>query len=908
MKKIYLFILVVIFSLLLILSTFSARQKNKEDFENMQKISNFLNTSSGIMVYSNNSFIDSKEEGELNYRILNPIDGIYYNSNKKNPISIKKTDTKTIINIDEWIYVFVLNDIFEKYEIKGSSFKLSQLGKWIFFINNNPDKYKFYSYNSMLSLDLIEWNEIITNLKLFPSFMMDYDPRYNSQIKNADILRVLVINPLYYIDAKWTDFLVRLSDEKKEQDYVSVINKNITNRYNNFKDLYKTLLKMNVDNIKWSDYIEKYSYLFTNQNKRNSYYVNIAVTNFLDILKNFNSIENFNTKSKFDLSVATANIVDSLNKINSEKVLYEQALSMVKNYYYLSYFGTKSDVNDDFNKVMKEIFSSKLLGGEYFSELSNIYFAYYFEHEERDNASIDSKLDDSLSKYLKDIQNRKILKDEDYLNFSFFIMQYIKFNFNNSNIDDDILSKYINTMPNAISYFNNYYKVLKKDEKSWALSIQFYYLWQIFDTLNNKILKKYFEKTEGGYIDLKSVFINKNDWSLNTNTVRLDVFLSTLDKHKNIINKDLLDKKIDFYSDNLNSSNSNQDSYKNLENKYIIFENILNRVISYDSNKFKSNLDSENITSESIIKDNKIQLSKSNLEKYLSNFNWLNIGSLNINNIRTLMIDNYYDVQIWTIETEYVWYKEIIFRLDPNNKNTISKIVIYKNDGSVNNNFSNISIPLDDKEEFYKNSSDSEDPNYGNVRKFADFFKIAFNESLPQNNVNNNQITNVPINDKPKESKEVVLFKQKNLIEWDFTFIKDFFNIPFYSIKVGIAWWKYDITLENIPKQFNGNRWSYMVELTTKYDFTGKYFYNTAIKVINWNSFDDKNKSYYFNNTSLWIKDNINLKTFSEELKNLWFYIDIVEDKFTSSISEVKFDLSWKRVLLDNNSFNVLTK
>jgi hypothetical protein len=123
--------------------------------------------------------------------------------------------------------------------------------------------------------------------------------------------------------------------------------------------------------------------------------------------------------------------------------------------------------------------------------LSEIYFAYDFTDIKNED------LDTFLDQYLSDMKDRNILKEKDFMPFSFFLSQYA---YANDNISKSSMSMILH----LFDIFNNYYLTVRdadpekeKSKKFTLLSVHFFNLTRIILKTDNNILKKYFEMKDG---------------------------------------------------------------------------------------------------------------------------------------------------------------------------------------------------------------------------------------------------------------------------------------------------------------------------------------------------------------------------------------------------------------------------
>lgn len=81
---------------------------------------------------------------------------------------------------------------------------IQPLERGVFLVDTTRGDPVIFSFNSFLRIGLIEkgGEESATSLTLFPSLLFRYNQNNTINLRNADILRVSLINSLYYLDLK----------------------------------------------------------------------------------------------------------------------------------------------------------------------------------------------------------------------------------------------------------------------------------------------------------------------------------------------------------------------------------------------------------------------------------------------------------------------------------------------------------------------------------------------------------------------------------------------------------------------------------------------------------------------------------------------------------------------------------
>lgn len=891
MRKIIYFVLVGLFSLSLIFLTLYTKE---EKVLNEKQVKDFLNDSETLYKiskdwekYSFNEVRPAEVNGWHFFQKLSPIDWIYYFSNKKDAIKITNgKDSKTVITLGEWIFIFSLNDIFHNYEINSDFLKIKQSQKWLFVVNNIKDDYKVYSYNAILDVFLLNNKaKEITDFQLFPSLLFIYKPEYNEQVRNADLLRISTINKIYYFDAKNENKrpLVSSVIEKESKELFKISKYDLENKFKTTKDLSaKIISETKRPNINWTSLAENYPFLFLNDTKKDIILKNNLSQNVLEFVSFVNSKDdNFYSKNK-------TNIKNSLEEMKQDETTYNDWIKILKNYYYLSYYPTIFQNNDNiltkdknnYSKLLNDILNLKLVDN--YVTLSDIYLAYSFY-----GLSFNS-LNSYIDLYLWNLINSKSIPKDKFWWFSFFLREYLI-----NNIDSS--SNSLNILKYMFDLSEKYYANFKgtDDQKINLLSNTFYNYRKIISKLNIIVVESFFTKKDKWYV-LKDEYWWESSVQLPANI--LDnlkfihkVWVSNLTSKKDFYYKALWTTAssniIEYYS-------SLMKAYDSLKYKIGIFED-------YNSYILKLNLNKENKDLKWLDYSNSNnQLSISNIQDYLSQFNQVDINSLRILNSSSLNKDWFYNVSIIISQFQFN------FKLNPNG-NTVYDLIYKDSNGNTIDKFKKLPVSFDDKKEVLLDLySSSENPTDRDKFDFKNiFYNLYINPDSSTNMVNNwNQDTQIQTDDTPIAIK---LFIQKELIDKDFKYISNFLPIKFNNIKVSIEGWNYIINITWVEKSFNSLNTYFSTLFSSSYNIKTHSFENITIKVKDENS-TGTDISYKFDSLDISIvPSSIEVRNLSSKLKDLWFYIDTISNNYNGSAQNLKIDLNLKKVFIDSVGFNV---
>ncbi|EKD66310.1 MAG: hypothetical protein ACD_49C00051G0009 [uncultured bacterium (gcode 4)] len=891
MRKIIYFVLVGLFSLSLIFLTLYTKE---DKILNEKQVKDFLSEDEVLYKiskdwdkYGFNEVKPAEVSGWHFFQKLSPIDGIYYFSKEKDALKISEgSGSKATITLWEGIFIFSLNDIFHNYEINSDFLKIKQAQKWLFVVNNIKGDYKVYSYNAIIDTFLLnEKNKEITSFQLFPSLLFVYNPEYNEQVKNADLLRISTIDKIYYFDAKNENKRLLISGdiEKESKELFKIFNSDLEKKFKMYKNLSTSIIwGAKRPNINWASLAENYPFLFLNDTKKDIILKNDLSQNALDFVSSTNSKDdNFYSKNK-------ANIKNSLDEMKQNEATYNDWIKILKNYYYLSYYSTIFQNNDNilikdknnFPKLLNEILN--LWQADNYVTLSDIYLAYSFYWLSF------SSLNSYIDLYLWNLINSKSIPKDKFWWFSFFLREYLI-----SNIDSS--SNSLNILKYMFDLSEKYYANFKwtPDQKINLLSNTFYNYRKIISKLNIIVVESFFIKKDKWYV-LKDEFWWENSVQLPAGILDnlefiYKVWVSNLTSKKDFYYKALWTAAssniIEYYS-------SLSKSYDSLKFKIDIFKDYNSYILRLNLNKENKDLKWLDYSNS----DN--QLSVSAIRDYMSQFNQVDIGSLNVLNNSSLNKDWYYNISIIISQFQFN------FKLNPN-WNTVYDLVYKDSNWNTIDKFKKLPVPLDEKEEAMADLySSAETPTDKDKYDFKNiFYNLYVNPDSNSNIADSwNPIAQTQTDDTPVAIK---LFIQRELIGKDFKYISNFLPIKFSNIKVTIEWWNYIINLLNVDKSFNSLNNSFSALINSNYDIKTHSFTNMTLKIKDENGVGD-NISYKFDALDISIvPSNIEVRSLSNKLKDLWFYLDTISSNYTSWAQILKIDLNLKKVFIDSQSFSV---
>lgn len=852
MNKIYtLFFSIVSFFLLVILFFYTFFVK---DYVDLEKVAFSFPLKESQISLVDGKIIESEKIGtgwlaDFYSYAITPID--YIHSLSGSTYTLSETWGVNEIQLKEWSFYISLSDVNKKYNIAWKWFNFDFEGVWSFFISVSWTRHIILSMNANIKVNLIDEKtlDVLTPLYVFPHQYIKISPLRNYSLKNADRLRFSTVNSIGYVSKpffiawKWNDTLDLL--------WVWIHNsfiKKVLQYENEKKKIYAkevSFLNKPIREFPWIQYIEKYKYLFLNENKKLAYLKNKFWKNMYLLFSSKNK-NIFLINETFDIS-------QEIKKIDEAQ--YQQIVDFYSRYYYIFILNSFKEKNIDtalnfytlYAKLndlpVKKYDTSNLLLSNIFSKLDfNIAWDFF--------SDINNFSHTFLNNYQWIKQEEKILLIDYY---SFFLSQLLmtEYSFDSSSFVSilNLLSKYIEV--NELLYVDGDEKKIK----TWM-----YVNLDVLKKIRTYILSIFFLEKK----DETNLLLRNNNYSLDSNYVKLldsniSKFISFFEKNKKIIDINDARNKVFLEEYSLVFEQFKEiilalNDYEEYTLKYDEIKSKLLSVDVYEGNENDSVLDIDKINS------------------YLSQFEWMNFSQSEININQD---EGYYEVKNIVINGSI-----FSFLIYPNNKFLLTDIVINWKATKYSYKLETVKEKLD---ELLKNTNEPKD-----AIIFSKFFLVTFFWK------NNNIAEIIEENDEQieKEDKVVRVFKSTKLLSkrGEFSVLSDFITIPYNSLIVALNNNNYDISLNwvNVTLRNQNAVSYYWIDgvLTSNYKLTSldHYFYNTSLvlfQVVEWK-----------NNIFLWwetlkIDWNINLVDFKNTLLTLEKNLDFLNQIITKIKSDI---------------------
>ena len=230
----------------------------------------------------------------------------------------------------------------EQYEFHIGDITLRPKGRGVFLVDTNNSQTKIFSFDTFLDVELVNGSNRshITNFTLFPSLFFRHDPKNTLGLKEADILRISIVDSIRYVDMKTIeDSKALFSGENAEQNqtFLTEVQKNITARIHVLITLYSSLTHKNDTNIETNtSFFDTSTNLLINGSKKEILLKNALVQNIIQALNS--------KQKKIQNNIITSTLAE-MKELDPK--IYEDGIAILKQYYYIAIYAHFVDKNVD---------------------------------------------------------------------------------------------------------------------------------------------------------------------------------------------------------------------------------------------------------------------------------------------------------------------------------------------------------------------------------------------------------------------------------------------------------------------------------------------------------------------------------------------------------------------------------
>lgn len=841
----------------------------------------YVNFSSGTIDGADKSF-SGRTIPKEGYLRLSPISGVSYSDG-----DVPKLQGKTV-TIGKGLYFFRLGDIFQNVVVEHSDFRIKTLGRGNFYLDTrDPKNLKTFSVSALLMVDLLSGKNTVTTAHVFPSTYFGYVPSYNTELKDADILRISTINTIRYVDMKdptGDDPIIA-----KEPKALAFFKKNLDFERAQaaaFDASYSDVFRLS-ENVPSGDLAESFGWYFLNDEKKSA----ILKGKLLRDIRNLAVSERCEDVKKCQSATeGIASIVDTLSgmeQISPELKAYGTAA--IRQAYYLAYYETlrrgdayfQSKTSNAFvTAVTRTIPGISVEYGDY-ALLSEIHAAHYYG--DKDSA----KLDEYLNSYVRSLLNGKAIRKTEFLPFSFFLKEYLS-------REGFVISKTsLDLALSLVSVSNEYYETLATDQQRFStLTVLYYTYSKIVDRITKATAAEFLEQKDGGAYVKASYLDEAGNPDLPAGFT--DSFEALVKSFSTIYAK----KQRELYASFLVSSPDKKisDTSTNLDKAVSDLSLQLTMFTDYAAYVQNLSLDDSSRQASGVVFEKQYPTTEE-ITKYLSAFNGVDSASIRVKN--DVKKDGYYEIEV------AISGRNFSFQLVPDDDYLIRNLT-FVNGGEKVDTFQYTSVRLEEKRDEYQKllgSLTPDNPRY-QVYVFANYFVNTYlSDRSTMPTVTDDGQTG---DDVPKSSMDAatLVFVEQNLIRKDFRNVFSGFPISVANIRAKTAERTWDIDLSGIRKTLSGQGNPYLLEFSGKYLFDQHSFYRMSVV-----SLDPSTFSPQLGGTEIQILPRqIPLADIVSQTDSLYAYMEkIMSVAASKNPKSIAINLSSHKLIIDGVEYDVST-
>lgn len=834
-----------------------------------------------------------KKVPNAGYLRLSPISGVAYDAESP-PKNLAKT-----VSIGKGLYFFRLGDIFKDVVVEHPDFRIRTLGRGNFYVDTrNPQELKIFSVSALLTADLLNPSDgspvpksktgatadprVVTTAHVFPSTYFGYDPSYNTQLKDADILRISTVNTVRYVDLREPtgDDPVLGKDEAARAFFAKAMEYE-RSQAKTMQKAYDSAFRLS-EKLEDTELAEDFGWYFVNDKKK----AVILKSRLLRSLRNVALSERCEVKCA-PPTAAIAELAETMSAMEElDPELKRYALSAIRQAYYLSYYQAFERGDAYFSSKTSNAFVTtvarttpgiKVENGDY-GVLSEILTAYYYGNK------TPADVDRYLNSYVQSLLTGKVIRKSEFLPFSFFLKEYLSRN------GFVVSTTALDIAHSLVSVSNEYYETLSTDEQRFStLTVLYYTYSKIADRIRNSTVSEFFEKKEDG-LHLKPEYLDE------ASQPKLpEGFVESYDQFLKAFSTQYAKNQRQIYVDTLAKS-----AGRRVADTLSVFERSLGSMREqhavfndYGSYLQRLSLDEAARTASGLILE-KTYPSVEEIREYFSRFSGLDAARLQVTN--DFRKDGYYQVEV------PISGRDFSFQVIPDEGYLIQNLT-YVLDSQKVDKFVDVSVSLEKKREEYDmllNTVEETDPR----RQFYVFDNYFINAYLTERS---SVVIEPDTGEDPQPvddtDNNTLVWIQDNLIRKDFSNLTDFFPIKIENIKAKIVDKTWNIELSGIRKSLAGGGGTYTVQFASQYVFDKHAFYR-----LNFSFMDSANSEPMFGGLRVTISPrSIPLADLRTRLNELYPYAaTIYLEASKNAPQSAVIDFASKKVVIDGKDYPVV--
>ncbi len=790
------------------------------------------------------------------------------------------------VSIGDGLYFFRFGDIFQSFSVEHPDFRIKTLGHGNFYVDTRNSKSpKIFSVSALLTVDLLSKNETVTTAHIFPSTYFGYVPSYNTELKNADILRISTINTIRYVDLrdpKGGDVVLG-----KDSSALEFFQKNLAFEKSQaalFSKTYAETFRLS-ERIAKSDFSEEFGWYFVNAEKKAAILKGRLLRDLRNLAVSENCDDSNQCKNASAGISAIARTVSEMEGVDSE--LKSFASHAIRQAYYLSYYEPLSRGDAYFQSKTANAFVTAVakttpeVSVEYgdYALLSEIHAARYYGEKTSE------QLGRYLNAYVHSLITGKAIRKSEFLPFSFFLKEYLSqegFSINKTSLDLTL---------SLVNVSGEYYDTLASDDQRFStLTVLYYTYSKIFDRIRKATASEFLEQREGAAY-VKPEYLD--------DAGHPDLPLGFVDSFESLVKSfetSYAKKQRQLYASFLSKSPEKRvsDTSTLLDKALSGLKEQLSIFTDYPAYLQKISLDDASRRASGILFDAEYP-NEEEVREYFSFFNGVEASFLRLKN--DIKETGFYEVEV------PIAGRNFRFELLPQEGYLIRNLTFF-NGGELVETFRYTTVQLEEKKTEYAkllSNMTPDNPRY-QVYVFSNYFvntylsdrsAFAFSESTSLSDDGDLR---------PAMDPATLVFVEQNLIQKDFKNVVKGFPISIANIDAKISDKTWDINLSGIRKSVVGSGPTYVLEFSGKYLFEQHAFYRMSVK-----SLDSTTFAPQYGGASIQILPrNIPLSEIEKRTDSLHAFFTTLNSIVGSKIpSSVAINLSSRKLIVDGVEYDV---
>lgn len=745
-------------------------------------------------VLADGKLTEKNEQSRIRASRLGEGDLVFFSADSEAPKIARVKDTEEI-SVGKGLYLISTFDAYQNYSVKHDEFTISQVSNGVYFIDTR-DGIRLYSMSALIRVQLLNAGKASTQIEVFPSEYLVYDPAMAEKLIQADVFRVGQLATLSIADPFSGAGFARIFGNNVE-DVRTLFDEYQKYYQNRQAEIQKVLTKFKPLASGGLTKLDEFGMLFVNNLKKKAILENSLVSLLQTMVLLESDTCNFCKDKAITPTQVSGQIQERLRGLAAiSPEAQDGARALVRKYLTFGSSVNTSHTSEYYGiggSILTSVYQSTFSGGgskdqKVYKLLTDIYSQYFFGSKDQ------ADLQKNLASYVTYLVNSKSMGEREFLGFTYFLKEFLN---SQGTSDDSNVRLFSQLMSIAEKYIDS---LGTEREKTNMLSIFYFTFNSISDRLESGIQSRFFTG-DADSLKLKPEYLVASQSNIPSDAVSaVDGLIQN--------QKLFLSKYQAMYLMALgDSADSSVNYFTQLTNSHTKLANLLGIMKNYEdyADQLKLSEDSKNATG--LVIDAK-PLSLDDLTKYLSAFTGVDVSTLSVSN--DYVHDRYYQVSV------SIFGKPFQFKLYGQG-NRITEVVFHEADGTENRRYEQTDIVLDNRSKDLQDAISRANTAEERARyELKNFFKVTF---FPNEETSGPATNNPGDNAGPTLSTSMQIFVQRELIEKDFAIVSRFLPISIRNVQADIVNGNYVISLSQLGATVNSANGTYKLKIKSDYVF-----------------------------------------------------------------------------------------